>query len=71
MGDDEAGTAAHHLVHRLLNQRLGQRVHRTRRLVHNEQIGLRQHRPRQTEQLLLPDGEQHTPFTNLGVITLL
>ena len=66
VGDDEARAALHQRLHALLDQRLGERVHRAGRLVHDEDLRLGQHRARQADELLLPDGEQVAALAHLG-----
>ena len=66
----KAGAALHQLFHASLNQRLGERVHRAGRLVHDEDLRLGQHRSRQTDQLLLTDRKQVAAFAHLFSIFL-
>jgi len=51
--DDERRAILHQHFHAALNQRFGQRIDGTRRLVEDEQLRLRQHCARQADQLLL------------------
>ena len=63
--------SGHQRIHPLLDQRLGQRVHAARRLVHDEDVRLGQHGPRQADQLLLARREQHAALAHLLVVPLL
>ncbi len=53
VGDDEAGAILHQGLHPLLDQGFGERIHRTGRLVHDEDLRLRQDGSRQADELLL------------------
>ena len=54
----------HQGFHPLLDQRLGQRIHRAGGFIHDEDLRVGQDRPRQADQLLLPGRKQVAAFAD-------
>ncbi len=70
VGNDEAGTLARESVHAALDERFGKCVDRARRFVHDEDLGFSQHGAGEADQLLLPNGEEHSAFADFSFVFL-
>ena len=68
MGDNEAGSSAHELVHAFLDQRFGERINRTGGFVHDEDIGVCQQGAGDADKLFLTDRKLIAAFANVRIV---
>src|SRR5688572_9173373 len=70
MGNDERGASAHEALHRFDNGRLGFDVHRTGRLVENQDRRVFEKGSGDGNALTFAAGEAHAAFAHEGIVTL-
>ena len=68
VGNDEAGSPAHELVHSFLDQGFGKGVDRTGGFIHDEDIWVRQQGAGNADKLFLTDRKLIAAFSNVRIV---
>ncbi|MMZ68205.1 hypothetical protein D1872_308590 [compost metagenome] len=70
VGDDQRGTAFHHMIQRCLDMPLGLGIQDRSCFIENQQRSVLEQGPGNSQALALAAGQQHTVLTHLGIETL-